>query len=100
MEVLIEIHNFSELERALKMKSKFIGINNRNLVNFNTDLKVTENIVKEIPENYLVVSESGFSKHSDLLRMKKVNVKSFLIGESLMKEKNILNATREILGNF
>ena len=98
MEVLIEIHNFNELERALKMKSKLIGINNRNLINFNTDLKVTENIVKEIPQNYLVISESGFNKHSDLLRMRNVNVKSFLIGENLMKEKNILNATKKILG--
>tara|TARA_B100001057_G_scaffold369505_1_gene373158 strand:+ start:457 stop:1254 length:798 start_codon:yes stop_codon:yes gene_type:complete len=98
MDVLIEIHNLNELDRALKMKSKFIGINNRNLVNFVTDLKVTENIVKEIPEGYQVVSESGYHKHSDLLRIEKVNVKSFLIGESLMKEKNILNATKKILG--
>lgn len=98
MDVLIEVHNITELKRALKMKSKLIGINNRNLNNFKTDLGVTEKIVKIIPKGYTIVSESGFNNHTDLLRMKEVNVRSFLIGESLMRKTNIIEATKSILG--
>ena len=98
MDVLIEVHNINELKRALKMKSKLIGINNRNLNNFRTDLRVTEEIVKIIPKGYTIVSESGFNDHNDLLRMKKVNVRSFLIGESLMRQKNMIEATKSIIG--
>ena len=97
LDVLIEIHNEKELERALQLKSKLIGINNRNLKTFKIDLKITLNLAKMIPNDYLVVSESGFYTKMDLKRMAEVNVRSFLIGESLMRKKDIIGAMKGLL---
>ncbi len=97
LDVLIEVHNEQEIERALKLKSKFIGINNRDLKTFKIDLKTTLNLAKIIPSDYLIVSESGFYNKTDLARMTPVNVRSFLIGESLMREKDIMRAIKGLL---
>ena len=99
MDVLIEVHNHKELDRALKLRSNMIGINNRNLKTFEIDLKITEKLAPLIPKNYLVVSESGFYNVEDLNRMKQINVTSFLIGESLMRQKNVKNAIGNLLSS-
>ena len=98
LDVLIEVHNYYELERALKLKSKMIGINNRNLKTFNVDLQTTLELATNIPNGYLVISESGLNTKNDLAKMAEVNVKSFLVGESLMREKNIKKAIEKLLG--
>ena len=97
MDVLIEVHNHEELNRALKLRSKLIGINNRNLKTFEIDLKITEELAPLIPSDYLIVSESGFYDLEDLNRMKQINVNSFLIGESLMRRKNVQRAIEDLL---
>ena len=97
LDVLIEVHNTEELERALKLKSKFIGINNRDLKTFNTDLKTTIELAAKIPEGYLIVSESGLNSKNDLVEMAKLKIRSFLIGESLMRKKDIKKAIEELL---
>jgi indole-3-glycerol phosphate synthase len=97
MDVLVEIHNESELERAVKLKSRLLGINNRNLKTFETKLDTTEHLAPLVPSDYLVVSESGLFAPSDLSRLSKVGVNAFLIGESLMRQSDIAAATRAIL---
>ncbi len=97
LDVLIEVHDQAELERALKLKSKFIGINNRDLKTFDINLETTLNLATRIPEGYLIVSESGLNSKSDLDKIASINVKSFLIGESLMREKNISRAVKGLL---
>ena len=97
LDVLIEVHNSEELKRAFKLKSKLIGINNRDLKTFNTELKTTIELAAKIPEAYLIVSESGLNSKNDLSKMARINVKSFLIGESLMRKKNIRESIEELL---
>lgn len=97
LDVLIEVHNIKELERALTLKSKFIGINNRNLKTFDVQLETTFELIKNIPKEYLIVSESGLKKKTDLDKLAKVKVRSFLIGESLIRKKNIKKAIQRIL---
>ncbi len=97
LDVLIEVHNTEELERALKLKSKFIGINNRDLKTFNTELKTTIELASKVPEGYLIASESGINSKMDLAEMAKINIKSFLIGESLMRKTNIKEAIEGLL---
>ncbi len=98
MDVLLEVHSQAELERALNLKSSLIGINNRNLNNFITNLSTTEELAKNIPNEYLIISESGFQSHLDLKRIENTGVKCFLIGETLMRQTDLERATREILG--
>ena len=97
MDALIEVHNEDELQRALKLKPKMIGINNRNLKNMTVTLDTSIKLVKKIPKNILVVSESGFKNHSDLKLMEQYGIKSFLIGETFMKSKNIQSSVENIL---
>ena len=97
LDVLIEVHNEQELERALQLKSKLIGINNRDLKTFKIDLETTLKLATKIPSDYLIVSESGFYNKTDLEKMAKVNVSSFLIGESLMRQKDIIGAIARLL---
>ena len=97
MDALIEVHNEDELQRALKLNPKMIGINNRNLKNMTVTLDTSIKLVKKIPNNVLVVSESGFKNHSDLKLMQYYGIKNFLIGETLMKSKNIQSSVESIL---
>jgi indole-3-glycerol phosphate synthase len=98
MDVLIEVHNKDELERALKLRSTLIGINNRNLKTFEVSLSTTKNLAKLVPLDYTLVSESGIFSNADLLQLSKFGARSFLIGESLMREKNVEKATAGLLG--
>ncbi|CUW39867.1 putative Indole-3-glycerol phosphate synthase [Magnetospirillum sp. XM-1] len=97
MDVLIEVHNEAELERALKLKSPLIGINNRDLKIMKTDLATTERLVPLIPEGKVVVSESGLDGPGDLKRMAAVGVKRFLIGEALMRRPDVEQALKVLL---
>ncbi len=97
MDVLLEIHNEQELEKARQLKSKLIGINNRNLKTFEVNLLTTEKLAEKIPTEYHIVSESGFFEFNDLNRVSKHNVNSFLVGESLMRKQNITKAMFELL---
>lgn len=99
MDVLIEVHNQQELDRALThMQSRMIGINNRDLKTLTVDLSVAEKLITQIPKGYLAICESGISSHADILRMREANLHCFLVGESLMLQRNIESATRELLG--
>ncbi|HYM99586.1 MAG TPA: indole-3-glycerol phosphate synthase TrpC, partial [Aestuariivirgaceae bacterium] len=97
MDVLIEIHDEDELARAMKLKSRLIGINNRDLKTFETKLETTERLVPHVPRDYLVVAESGLFGSADLRRLSNAGVNSFLIGESLMRQDDVAAATRTIL---
>ncbi len=96
MDVLIEVHNRIELDRALRLPSGLIGINNRNLKTLKVDLRTTEELVPLIPPDRLIVSESGLSTSADLGRMQKCRVNCFLVGESLLKKADVTTATLEL----
>ena len=97
LDVLIEVHNEAELERALKLRSRMIGINNRDLHTFHTSLETTERLAPMIPKERMVVGESGLFTPADLARLARVGVNAFLIGESLMRQDDVTRATRTIL---
>ena len=98
MDLLIEVHDKAELARALIMPPALIGINNRNLKTLEVSLTKTEELAPEIPDNWTVVCESGIYTHEDIERMKRVGVHRFLVGESLMRKRDIVMATRSLLG--
>jgi len=97
LDVLIEVHNEDELDRALRLRSRMIGINNRDLHTFETALATTERLAPRIPKDRMVVGESGLFTPADLARLARANVNAFLIGESLMRQQNVTMATRGIL---
>ena len=98
MDALIEIHDLVELDRALGLNAKFIGINNRNLRTFETRLETSINLAAGVPDDVLLLSESGIVDHNDLKRLEKeAGIGTFLVGESLMRNDNVLGATRMLL---
>ncbi|MDE2675135.1 MAG: indole-3-glycerol phosphate synthase TrpC [Paracoccaceae bacterium] len=99
MDILMEVHDEDELERALELKSNLIGINNRNLNTFHVTLDTSLELIKEIPEGIHVVSESGLFTKEDLDLLAERGIRSFLIGESLMRKQDIVSATRSLLMN-
>jgi indole-3-glycerol phosphate synthase len=98
MDTLVEIHNEDELDRAMRLKPDMIGINNRDLKTFVTDLGVTLRLAQKIPQDILVVAESGLSTRDDLARLADAGVTTFLIGESLMRQADVAAATRVLIG--
>ena len=98
MDVLVEVHNEAEMDRAARLRSRLIGVNNRDLKRFVTDLATTERLAPLAPEGALLVGESGINSHADLLRLEKAGVRAFLVGESLMRQHDVTAATRALLG--
>jgi indole-3-glycerol phosphate synthase len=97
MDVLVEVHTEDELERAKAMSPALLGINNRDLATFETDLDTTRRLARAVPVDRVIVSESGFASRKDLAQVARFGVRCFLIGEALMREENVEAATRELL---
>ena len=97
MDVLIEVHDADELDRALKLKSPLIGVNNRNLKTMKIDLKTTLDLMNHMPSDRIAVGESGLITRADLDKCAKKGVNSFLIGERLMRQNNVEAATAALL---
>jgi indole-3-glycerol phosphate synthase len=97
MQALVEVHNLEELKRVLQTEAEIIGINNRDLKTFKTDIATTEHLIKEIPQGKVVVSESGINTAEDISRLRRCGAHAFLIGESLMREKDITKKLAELL---
>lgn len=98
MDALVEVHNESERDRALALGADLIGINNRDLNTFTTDIGVTLRLAPGIPDNILVVAESGLGEYDDLRRLADAGVTTFLVGESLIRQEDVTSATRNLLG--
>ncbi len=97
MDVLIEVHDRAELDRAARLKSPLIGINNRNLHTFEVTLDTTRDLARRVPEDRLIISESGLYTPADLADLARFGARCFLIGESLMRQADVAAATRTIL---
>ena len=99
MDVLLEVHDADELARAADLKSPLMGINNRNLHTFDTTLDTTRTLSKQVPHDRMIVCESGLNTPDDLAEMARYGARTFLIGESLMRQDDVAAATRALLAN-
>ena len=97
LDTLVEVHDAVEMARAIDLGADLIGVNNRNLKTFVTDLAVTEELAAQAPKGSLLVSESGINAHGDLVRLAAAGAKAFLVGESLMRQSDVAAATRNLL---
>ncbi len=97
MDAIAEVHDKDELDRALKLDCRLIGVNNRDLRTFNTTLETTERLAHRVPRGRLVIGESGITTHADLERLAAAGVRAFLVGESLMRQADVTAATRALL---
>jgi indole-3-glycerol phosphate synthase len=98
MDVIAEVHDATELDRALKLDCRLVGINNRDLKTFATTLETTESLARRVPRDRIVIAESGITGPSDVARLAQCGVNAFLVGESLLRQADVAAATRALLG--
>ena len=97
MDVLVEVHDEAELERALRLESRLIGVNNRDLRDFSVDISRTERLARLMPEDAQIVAESGLASKAELDRLAEAGIRRFLVGETLMRQPDVAAATRKLL---